>query len=100
MLSPLPLEPQRATAMKQQRQQAQAPLSPIPLLDDYLTREQLAAELDKCLRTLDRWHSMRIGPPRTMIGRVPMYRRNSVAAWIERQEKDPAADSAGRRRRA
>jgi hypothetical protein len=95
--------------MKQKQQQAQAAVLPAPatggaspprLLDDYLTREQLAAELDKCIRTLDRWHAMRIGPPRVTIGRVPLYTRESVAAWIQKQEHDPAAAGAGRRRRA
>lgn len=87
--------------MEQKPEQAQAPAVKTPgLLDDYLTREDLAAELGKCVRTLDRWHAARFGPPRVTVGREPMYKRASVASWIEKQERDPAAVSTTRRRRA
>jgi hypothetical protein len=69
-----------------------------PILADYLSPEQLAIEIGVSLRTVARWHALRHGPPRVMLGRRPMYKRSSVAAWIERQERDPAAASAGRRR--
>ena len=87
--------------MKQKPEQAQAPGVKSPqLLDDYLTRGELAAELDMCVRTLDRWHAMRRGPPRVTLGRLPLYRRAAVTAWIEKQERDPAAVSITKRRRA
>lgn len=69
-----------------------------PILSDYLTPEQLASELDVSERTVHRWHAMRGGPPRVLIGRKPYYKRSSVAAWLDRQERDPGAASSRRRR--
>ena len=34
------------------------------LLDDYLSEEDLAAELQKDVRTLQRWRKLRVGPAR------------------------------------
>jgi predicted DNA-binding transcriptional regulator AlpA len=70
------------------------------VLADYLSPEQLALQLGVSERTVARWHAMRTGPPRVTLARRPLYPRASVAAWMARQEKDPAAASAGRRRRA
>lgn len=70
------------------------------LLADYASPEQTAVELGVSTRTLARWYAMRIGPPRVTIGRKPLYRRESVSAWIEKQEKDPAAVTTTKRRRA
>jgi excisionase family DNA binding protein len=68
------------------------------ILADYLTPEQLALQLGVSERTVARWHAMRIGPPRVTLGRRPLYRRAAVLAWIAQQERDPAANSARRRR--
>jgi hypothetical protein len=69
------------------------------LLANLLTPAELATELGVSERCVHIWHSRRIGPPRIVIGRKPFYRRASVAAWIERQEIDPAAQTRGHRRR-
>jgi predicted DNA-binding transcriptional regulator AlpA len=69
-------------------------------LHDYISPAQLAEELGISERTVHRWHALRQGPPRVLLGRRPYYKRASVAAWIERQERDPAAVSTTRRRRA
>ena len=82
----------------QDQEPAAAPPAPTTL-HDYITPAQLAEELDISERTVHRWHAMRRGPPRTLIGRQPYYKRASVAAWIEKQEQDPAAPPAGQRRR-
>jgi hypothetical protein len=75
--------------------------APLPtVLDNYLTPAELAKELDVSERTVHRWHAGRRGPPRILLGRKPYYKRASVAAWIEKQERDPAAPAEGRRRRA
>src|SRR5262249_13647002 len=66
------------------------------VLDDYMTPEQLAAELRRCTRTLDRWHDKGTGPPRVTIGRSPLYRRKAVAQWLLNREEDP--NDRGRRR--
>jgi hypothetical protein len=58
-----------------------------PLLSEFLTKEKLAAELRRNVRTLDRWHSLGIGPPRTRIGRTVLYRRASVQKWLVAQEQ-------------
>jgi hypothetical protein len=61
--------------------------SPEPLLSEFLTKEQLAAELGRNARTLDRWASLGIGPPRTCFGRTVLYRRASVLKWLVAQER-------------
>jgi hypothetical protein len=57
-----------------------------PILSEFLTREELAAELRRNPRTLDRWDVLRIGPPRTHVGRQVLYRRASVQKWLAAQE--------------
>lgn len=59
------------------------------LSHEYLTPDGLAHELGTSLRTLARWHAKRIGPPRTIIGRTILYRRESVAAWLREREERP-----------
>lgn len=57
-----------------------------PILAQFLTREELATELQRNPRTLDRWEMLRTGPPRTLIGRTVLYRRSSVQKWLAEQE--------------
>ncbi len=64
------------------------------VLAEYMSRNELAEELDRCARTLDRWHSLRIGPPRTVLGRRVLYRRASVDAWLRSQEETPDSSRA------
>ena len=56
------------------------------ILADYLTRPELAKELQKSERTLDRWHQLRVGPPRSRIGNLVIYRRNALHEWLRKQE--------------
>jgi hypothetical protein len=58
-----------------------------PILSEFLTKEQLAAELRRDVRTLDRWEALGIGPPRTFIGRTVLYRRGGVLKWLAAQEQ-------------
>jgi DNA-binding transcriptional MerR regulator len=53
-----------------------------PILSEFLTKEELAAELRRNPRTLDRWAVLGIGPPRTRVGRHVLYRRASVQRWL------------------
>ena len=62
------------------------------LLDTYLTKSQAAAELGVTDRTLNRWHTERIGPPRTKIGARIYYRREAVAEWVRNREVVPARE--------
>jgi hypothetical protein len=59
---------------------------PQPILEEFLTREELAAELRRSPRTLDRWYVLGVGPPRTPVGREIFYRRASVQAWLHARE--------------
>lgn len=58
-----------------------------PLLSDFLTKEELAPELRRNVRTLDRWNALGLGPPRTCVGRTVLYRRSSVKTWLAGQEQ-------------
>jgi hypothetical protein len=58
-----------------------------PILEDYQTKKELADEIDKTPRTLDRWDRLGIGPPRTVIGRTVLYRRTSTQKWLAAQER-------------
>ena len=57
------------------------------ILDGYLTVTECAAELCIDKRTLERWHRLREGPPRTKIGKKVLYRREAVADWLRLREK-------------
>jgi hypothetical protein len=63
----------------------------VPLLREFLTKEQLAAELGRNPRTLDRWNALGTGPPRTLVGRKVLYRQTSVRKWLAAQERSSAA---------
>ena len=58
-----------------------------PILSEFLTKEELAAELRRNPRTLDRWDALGVGPPRTRVGRQVLYRRASVQKWLAAQEQ-------------
>jgi hypothetical protein len=58
-----------------------------PILGAFLTREELALELRRNPRTLDRWEVLGVGPPRTLVGRTILYRRASVQKWLAAQER-------------
>jgi hypothetical protein len=76
-----------------------------PILSEFLTKEELATELRRSPRTLDRWAVLGVGPPRTPVGREIFYRRASVQAWLSACEQhghggNGAEKSTARRRRA
>jgi excisionase family DNA binding protein len=58
------------------------------LLADYFSPSELAQHLGICERTLSRWHSLRLGPPRMVIGRKVRYRRAAVEKWLIQHEQD------------
>jgi hypothetical protein len=75
---------------------------PEAILSDFLTKQELAAELGREMRTLDRWDALGIGPPRTRVGRKVLYRRASVQRWLAAQERhrdsDPCIPNSNRAR--
>ena len=52
------------------------------LLGDLLTRTAVSVALGVSERTLDRWHALRIGPPRIRMGRRILYRRQALENWL------------------
>jgi hypothetical protein len=66
-------------------------LSSKPILREFFTKEELAAELRRNPRTLDRWDALGIGPPRTCFGRTVLYQRKSVQKWLAGQERQRRA---------
>jgi hypothetical protein len=71
-----------------------------PILAEFLTREELASELRRSPRTLDRWEVLGMGPPRTLVGRKVLYRRGSVQKWLAEQENRGHRDAAKQERSA
>jgi predicted DNA-binding transcriptional regulator AlpA len=53
---------------------------------EYLTRPELAAELGVSERTIWRWDGARVGPPRTVLGKRILYRREGIAKWLRERE--------------
>ncbi|HMQ92847.1 MAG TPA: helix-turn-helix domain-containing protein [Amaricoccus sp.] len=51
------------------------------LLDGWLTRAELAAELGMAADTLRRWATKRIGPPHVRMGQRVLYRKDAVREW-------------------
>ncbi|WP_201312900.1 helix-turn-helix domain-containing protein [Dyella sp. EPa41] len=60
-------------------------LPSVPVLADYVSREELAKELKVTTRTLDKWAWLRNGPVKIKIGSRCYYHRADVNAWIEAQ---------------
>ena len=56
------------------------------LLDGWMSRAELAAELGVCVDTLMRWDRRRYGPKCVKAGRKTLYKRSTVLAWLEAQE--------------
>jgi hypothetical protein len=63
--------------------------SPTTLLVEYLTKKELAAQLHKTVRTIDRMNLAGGGPPPTRIGRTTLYRREAVIDWLRSREVLP-----------
>jgi hypothetical protein len=58
------------------------------ILEGYLTESELAAQIHRSVRTLARWRALDEGPPVTRIGREILYRKSSIAAWLDGREED------------
>jgi hypothetical protein len=65
-----------------------------PILSEFFTKEELAVELRRNKRTLDRWEVLGVGPPRTLVGRQILYRRSSLLKWLAAQERRSTPETA------
>ena len=72
------------------------------LFEGYITAKELCKQIGAmkggrpiARRTLERWHSLRVGPPRVRVGRIAVYRVEEVRTWLEEQ-----SSSKRKRRRA
>lgn len=52
----------------------------------YLTLKETADALGVSVRTLNRLHIRRMGPPRIKVGRNIRYRPEAVAEWMMKNE--------------
>ena len=60
------------------------------LLDGYFgSREEIAKEVNRSPKTVARWERQPNGLPYTQLGGRRIYRKTSVIAWIESQERRP-----------
>jgi hypothetical protein len=68
------------------------------VLDGWLSREDLGAQLGLSPSTLKRWEGSRTGPPCVRVGRRIVYRLEAVRDWLREQEarKQPSK-AAGRK---
>jgi hypothetical protein len=80
--------PDELLPLKQLAEALRRPLDR-PLLDEFVTVDELAVELKRNRRTLDRWEKAGTGPPRTYVGKTVLYNRASVRKWLAKQEHVP-----------
>jgi predicted DNA-binding transcriptional regulator AlpA len=57
------------------------------VLAGYIRETDLAQQLNRSVRTLQRLAARRLGPPRIKIGRLVFYKVDSVRAWLEQHEQ-------------
>jgi|GEM_PF-3369414 len=69
----------------------QQPESRLPAADQLLTIDEVARELGVTVRTLRRWHTLRMGPPRCKLRHYVRFRAGDLAQWIRDQREDFAA---------
>lgn len=69
------------------------------LLTGWMTRAEVAAELNVSADTLQRWENQRIGPPTMRLGRRVYYRAEAFREWLlSRERKAPEPSRKGGRR--
>ena len=64
-------------------------MASVQLLDDYYRQPELAKEIDRSERTLQRWRRERRGPVVTLIGNKPYYHVTDVKDWLKAQRQVP-----------
>ena len=56
------------------------------MLDEWISRDDLAEQLALTTDTLARWATDGTGPPRIKVGRRVFYRESSVEKWLRGRE--------------
>ena len=74
------------------------PAAAIGVLDGWLSREELGAQLGLSASTLKRWEGSRTGPPCVRVGRRIVYRLEAVRDWLREQEARKQPSKSGGRR--
>lgn len=74
-----------------------SPASSDDVLAGFLTPDQLAAQLGVSRRTLARLHARREGPARCTVGRLILYRAETVHVWLVAREHEPPGRDRRRR---
>ncbi len=80
----LPDDPELEAALLRYVQRKRA------LLDDYLTREEVAAELRVSVSTMQRYETERRGPPCFLLGKRTLYSRDGVKRWLQAKADEKA----------
>jgi len=57
------------------------------VLDGYISEADLARQLNRSVRTLQRLAARRLGPPRIKVGRLIFYNVEHVRDWLSQQEQ-------------
>jgi hypothetical protein len=62
------------------------------LLANYLTRDELAKQLNKTVRTIDRWRALGTGPRFVNVGKTIYYHRDEAdpARWLKNSKSRTA----------
>lgn len=68
------------------QQEAEPGGTAAPVLNGWLTRQQMADQIGVSIDTLARWETQRRGPPCVRIGRKVMYRVDAFRDWLREQE--------------
>ena len=68
------------------------PGKPFRLRDEFLSRVELACQLNRTVRCLQRWERNHLGPNVTHIGKSSYYSAKAVRAWLADQEKKQAPE--------
>jgi predicted DNA-binding transcriptional regulator AlpA len=68
---------------------------PNNVLAGYLSKAELAQQMHKSQRTLDRWETSRAGPPRVVLGKTILYNVESVRSWLQSRERRSRAPKRG-----
>jgi hypothetical protein len=88
-LSSLALRRLSANLYREERPVDDLSSSAPSVLEGYITETDLARQLKRSVRTLQRLAASQSGPPRIKIGRLIFYRIDSVRTWLAQQEKRP-----------